>query len=45
MNVFGAFVFLPGFLLEAQHSSVQATSTSPLTAVDNVDLLRYAGMK
>ena len=45
MNVFGAFVFLPGFLLEAQHSSAQATSTSPLTAVDNVDLLRYAGMK
>jgi hypothetical protein len=45
MNVFRAFVFLPGFLLEAQHSSAQATSTSPLTAVDNVDLLRYAGMK
>jgi hypothetical protein len=45
MNVFGAFVFLPGFLLEVQHSSAQATSTSPLTAVDNVDLLRYAGMK
>jgi hypothetical protein len=41
----GAFVFLPGFLLEAQHSSAQATSISPLTAVDNVDLLRYAGMK
>jgi hypothetical protein len=41
----GAFVFLPGFLLEAKHSSAQATSTSPLTAVDNVDLLRYTGMK
>jgi hypothetical protein len=39
----GAFVFLPGFLLEAQHNSAQATSTFPLTAVDNVDLL--PGMK
>jgi apolipoprotein D and lipocalin family protein len=43
MNVFGAFVFLAGFLLGAQHSSAQATSTSPLTAVDKVDLRRYAG--
>jgi apolipoprotein D and lipocalin family protein len=43
MNVFGAFVFLAGSLLGAQHSSAQATSTSPLTAVDNVDLRRYAG--
>jgi hypothetical protein len=45
MNVFGAFALLAGSLLGAQHSSAQATSTSPLTAVDNVDLLRYAGMK
>src|ERR1039458_10639365 len=43
MNVFGAFVFLAGSFLGAQHSSAQATSTSPLTAVDNVDLRRYAG--
>ena len=43
MNVFGAFVFLAGSLLGAQQSSAQATSTSPLTAVDNVDLRRYAG--
>jgi apolipoprotein D and lipocalin family protein len=43
MNVFGAFVFLAGLLLRAQRSSAQATSTSPLTAVDNVDLRRYAG--
>ena len=43
MNVFGAFVFLAGLLLGAQRSSAQATSTSPLTAVDNVDLRRYAG--
>jgi apolipoprotein D and lipocalin family protein len=43
MNVFGAFVFLAGFLLGAQSSSAQATSISPLTAVDNVDLRRYAG--
>jgi apolipoprotein D and lipocalin family protein len=43
MNVFGAFVFLAGSLLGAQHSFAQATSTSPLTAVDNVDLHRYAG--
>jgi hypothetical protein len=42
MNVFGPFVFLAGFLLGAQHSSAQATSTSPLTAVDKVDLRRYA---
>jgi hypothetical protein len=38
VNVFGAFVFLAFFLLGAQHSSAQATPTSPLTAVDNVDL-------
>ena len=43
MNVFGALAFLASSLLGAQHSSVQATSTSPLTAVDNVDLRRYAG--
>jgi apolipoprotein D and lipocalin family protein len=43
MNVFGAFALLAGPLLGAQHSSVQASSTSPLTAVDNVDLRRYAG--
>jgi hypothetical protein len=43
MNVFGAFVFLAGSLLGAQHSSAQATSTSPLAAVDYVDLRRYAG--
>jgi lipocalin len=43
VNVFGAFVFLASFLLGAQHGSAQATSTSPLTAVDNVDLRRYAG--
>jgi apolipoprotein D and lipocalin family protein len=43
MNVFGAFLFLAGFLLGAQHSSAQATSTPPLTAVDNIDLRRYAG--
>jgi apolipoprotein D and lipocalin family protein len=43
MNVLGPFVFLAGFLLGAQHSSAQATSTSPLTAVDKVDLRRYAG--
>jgi apolipoprotein D and lipocalin family protein len=43
INVFGAFVILAGFLLGAQHSSAQATSTSPLTAVDKVDLRRYAG--
>ena len=38
MNVLGAFVFLASFLLGAQHGSAQATSTSPLTGVDNVDL-------
>jgi apolipoprotein D and lipocalin family protein len=43
MNVFGAFALLAGSLLGAQHSSAQASSTSPLTAVDNVDLRRYAG--
>jgi apolipoprotein D and lipocalin family protein len=43
MNVFGAFALLAGSLLWAQHSSAQASSTSPLTAVDNVDLRRYAG--
>jgi len=43
MNVFGAFVFLAGCLLGAQRSSAQATPTSPLTAMDNVDLRRYAG--
>jgi len=42
INVFGAFVILAGFLLGAQHSSAQAASTSPLTAVDKVDLRRYA---
>jgi lipocalin len=40
MNVFGAFA---GPLLGAQLSSAQASSTSPLTAVDNVDLRRYVG--
>jgi len=43
MNVFGAFVFLAAPLLGAKLSSAQASSTSPLTAVDNVDLRRYAG--
>ena len=43
MNVFGAFALLAGTLLGAQLSSGQASSTSPLTAVDNVDLCRYAG--
>lgn len=43
MNVFGAFVFLASFLLGGQRSSAQAISTSPLTAVQNVDLRRYAG--
>jgi apolipoprotein D and lipocalin family protein len=43
MNVFGAFVFLAGFLLAPQRGSARATSTSPLTAVDHVDLRRYAG--
>ena len=43
MNVFGAFALLAGPLLGAQFSSAQARSTSPLTAVDNVDLRRYAG--
>ena len=43
MNVFGAFVFLAGSLLAPQRGSAQATSTSPLTAVDHVDLRRYAG--
>jgi apolipoprotein D and lipocalin family protein len=43
MNVFGAFALLAGPLLGAQLSSAQASSTSPLTAVDNVDLRRYAG--
>jgi apolipoprotein D and lipocalin family protein len=43
VNVLGAFVFLASLLLGAQRSSAQATSTSPLTAVDNVDLRRYAG--
>jgi len=43
LNVFGLFVFLAGSLLAARQSSAQATSTSPLTAVDNVDLRRYAG--
>ena len=42
MNVFGAFALLAGSLLGGQCSSAQATSTSPLTAVDNVDLRRYA---
>jgi lipocalin len=41
INVFGAFVILAGST--AQLSSAQATSTSPLTAVDKVDLRRYAG--
>src|SRR6185369_13774100 len=43
MNVFGAFALLAGPLLGAQRSSAQVTSTSPLTAVDHVDLRRYAG--
>jgi len=43
MNMFGAFALLAGPLLGAQLSSAQASSTSPLTAVDNVDLRRYAG--
>jgi apolipoprotein D and lipocalin family protein len=43
MNVFGAFALLAGPLLGAQLSSAQASSTSPLTAVDHVDLRRYAG--
>ena len=43
VNVFGAFALLAGPLLGAQHSSAQATPTFPLTAVDNVDLRRYAG--
>jgi len=43
MNVFGVFALLAGPLLGAQLSSAQATSPSPLTAVDNVDLRRYAG--
>jgi apolipoprotein D and lipocalin family protein len=43
MKVCGAFVFLASFLLGAEHSSAQATSNSPLTAVDHVDLRRYAG--
>jgi apolipoprotein D and lipocalin family protein len=43
MNVFGAFALLAGSLLGGQRSSAQATSTSPLTAVENVDLRRYAG--
>jgi len=30
-------------MLGARQSSAQATSTSPLTTVDNVDLRRYAG--
>ena len=34
MNVFGAFALLAGSLLGGQRSSAQATSTSPLTAVD-----------
>jgi len=41
MNVFGAFVFRAGSLLGAQHSSAQATFTSPLSVVDDVDLRRY----
>lgn len=43
MNVFGVFVFLASLLLGAQRSSAQATSTSPLNTVDNVDLRRYTG--
>lgn len=43
MNVFREFLFPVSFLLGAQLSSAQATSASPLTAVDNVDLRRYAG--
>ena len=43
MNVFGAFALLAGPLLGAQLSAAQANSTSPLTAVDHVDLRRYAG--
>jgi lipocalin len=43
MNVFGAFALLAGPLLGAPLSSEQAASTSPLTAVDHVDLRRYAG--
>ena len=35
MNLFGAFVFLAGSLLGAQHISAEATSTSPLTTVDS----------
>jgi hypothetical protein len=45
MTVFGAFAFLAGLSLETQHSSAQATSTSPLTSVDNVDLERCTVMK
>ena len=43
MNVFGAFVFLAAPLFGAKLSPAQASSTSPLTTVDNVDLRRYAG--
>ena len=43
VNVFGALAFLASSMLGAQHSSAQATSTSPLTAVDNVDLRHYTG--
>ena len=42
VNVFGAFVFLTS-LLGPEHSPAQASPTSPLTTVDNVDLRRYAG--
>jgi apolipoprotein D and lipocalin family protein len=43
VNVLGGIRIFTGFLLGGRRSSAQAISTSPLTAVDHVDLRRYAG--